>query len=116
MAWGSIDGFLGVPPLPSPTAFGAATSLPLPTSSAPLALAIGARARIVTTEGDMLNVRSGAGTGFALLFQFANDTRVTLLEGPIASSGFVWWRVRADDGREGWVVDFADGVATLVRE
>lgn len=109
---------LGEPPLPTATGSSLvpATSAPLPTSSAPLGIAVGVRARIVTTEGDMLNVRSGAGRGFALVYQFANDTRVTILEGPISADGFNWWRVRADDGREGWVVDFADGVATLVRE
>lgn len=106
-AWESIDTLLGIVP---------ATSIPIASLSAPLPLAVGATARIVTTEGDMLNVRSGAGTSFALLYQFANNTRVSVLEGPIAAGGFTWWRVRADDGREGWVVDFADGVATLVRE
>jgi hypothetical protein len=110
MPWEHFDSFLAEAPLPS------ATPLIAATSSVPLGITVGIRARIVTTEGDMLNVRSGSGTSFALLYQFANDTRVTLLEGPIASGGFNWWRVRADDGREGWVVDFADGVSTLVRE
>jgi hypothetical protein len=118
LPWGRISDFLIEPPLPTATSSSLVpvTSDPLPTSSAPIGLAVGLRVRVVTTEGDMLNVRSGAGRGFSLLYQFADGTMVTILEGPISADGFTWWRVRADDGREGWVVDYADGVATLVRE
>jgi hypothetical protein len=115
LPWAQFDDLIVGDP-PAPTALVPATSEAIPTSLAPLGITVGVRAIIVTTEGDMLNVRSGAGISFALLYQFANDTRVTILEGPISADGFTWWRVRADDGREGWVVDFADGVSTLIRE
>src|SRR5690606_30519373 len=98
-AWAAMPAppTLGEPPLPSPTV---SSPSPVIGTPIPLGLVIGARARIVTTEGDLLNGRSGAGTSFAVLYQFANNTGVTILEGPVSASGFQWWRVRADDGRE----------------
>jgi hypothetical protein len=99
---------------PVPTQLVPATSAPLPNPVQ--GIMVGVRARVITTEGDFLNVRSAAGTSFAVIYEFAFDTRVTILEGPLSADGYTWWRVRADDGREGWVVDFADGVSTLIRE
>jgi hypothetical protein len=111
--WNHYEDFLVEFP-PVPTELVPATSAPLPNPS--MGIMVGVRARVITTEGDFLNVRSGAGTSFAVIYEFAFDTRVTILEGPISAEAYTWWRVRADDGREGWVVDFADGVSTLIRE
>jgi hypothetical protein len=39
---------------------------------------------------------------------------VTLLEAARSADGFVWWRIRASNGVEGWVVQEADGIPTLI--
>jgi uncharacterized protein YgiM (DUF1202 family) len=82
--------------------------------AAPSGLAVGADAFINTTEGDRLRLRAGAGRTFAILRELENGTRVTLIEGPRAADGLVWWRVRLADGTSGWVVEAVDGVVTLV--
>lgn len=78
-----------------------------------LALIVGEEA-IITTGGDTLNMRNGAGTNFALITQLEENTRVTLLAPPIASGGYVWWNVRTADGTEGFVIDRFDGDRMLV--
>ncbi|MCC6894851.1 MAG: SH3 domain-containing protein [Anaerolineae bacterium] len=77
-------------------------------------LTVGGEATVQTTEGEVLNLRSGAGRDFGLLTTVRNGTVVTLLEGPTDAGGFLWWRVRLPDGTEGWVVESADGIETLV--
>lgn len=78
------------------------------------ALTVGIQAQVQTTANDVLNLRSGPGTSFQRLGTIGNGTVVTLLEGPINADGLNWWRVRLETGSEGWVVDSADGVNTLV--
>lgn len=69
---------------------------------------------INTTDGDRLNMRNQAGLASSVIARLDAGTRVTLLEGPVARDGFVWWRVRLATGIDGWVVESADGVATLI--
>jgi spore germination protein YaaH len=60
---------------------------------------------------DGLNVRSGAGTGYAVLDRLAAGDRVALLGGPVNADGYAWFRVQftftewpsADYPRYGWV-------------
>lgn len=75
-------------------------------------LQIGGQARVFTTAGDRANMRSGPGTNFSVVEQVANDTTVTVLEGPQNAGGFVWWRVETASN-SGWVVESADGVRVL---
>jgi WD40 repeat protein len=83
-------------------------------SSAPTDLVIGATATVHVTGNDVLNVRGGAGVNFAVLDELPDSTPVTILGGPVYADGFTWWRLRTPDGIEGWAVDYADGVQTLV--
>jgi hypothetical protein len=68
-------------------------------------LAVGKSAVVNTTEGDKLRVRSGPGTSFGVVGTLAKGTVVTLLEGPRSADGLTWWRVRAPDGTQGWVIE-----------
>jgi SH3-like domain-containing protein len=77
-------------------------------------LAVGGQATIRTTDGDSLNVRSGPGTGFAIVVKAAPGSVVTLLEGPQSGEGYQWWRIRLSNGQEGWAVDSAENEITLV--
>lgn len=77
-------------------------------------LQVGGQATIRTTDGDSLNVRGGAGTGFAVVAKAAPGSVVDLLDGPQAADGYVWWLVRLASGQEGWVVESAENEITLV--
>ncbi len=78
-----------------------------------MALLVGEDA-IVVTEDERLNVREAPTRSAARLFQLVDGDRVTLLEAPQFADGYRWWKVRTQDGREGWLVDQIDGVRTLV--
>ncbi len=75
----------------------------------------GQQATVYTTEGDRLMLRSGPGRGFAVLEQLPMDAVVTLLDGPQWTGAFTWWRVRAPDGQEGWVVESVYDRGMLIR-
>jgi uncharacterized protein YraI len=68
-------------------------------------LTVGKGAVVNTTEGDKLRVRSGPGTSFGVVGMLAKGVVVTLLEGPRSADSLTWWRVRAPDGTEGWVIE-----------
>jgi len=67
-----------------------------------------------TTEGDRLNLRREASLSSPVIARVERGTRVTLVEGPRAGDGFVWWRVRLPTALEGWVVESAEGIDTLI--
>jgi len=93
------------------------SSSPVVPTAAPVSggtLIASGQASVQTTDGDVLNVRSGPGRSYSRLGTVGNGTIVTLLEGPRSNEGLNWWRVRLPNGTEGWVVDFADGVQTLL--
>lgn len=71
---------------------------------------------------DGLNVRSGAGTGFASLAQLTLGERVAILSGPVSSGGYAWYQVQfdfsewpsADYPRTGWAAAGYGSTAYLV--
>ncbi len=73
----------------------------------------GAFAEVYTTEGDHLNLRSGPGLRFDVLNRLDSGTLVTLIEGPRKHDGLAWWRIRTQDGTEGWAVERVDTEQTL---
>ncbi len=76
-------------------------------------LQVGGQARVqVQDEG--LKLRAGPGTNFRIIENLPSGTTVTILDGPQAAAGYVWWKIRASDGNEGWSVEGADGITTLV--
>lgn len=77
-------------------------------------LTVNAVAFINTTEGDRLNMRNAPSLSAEIIARLEHGTRVTILQGPQSADGFIWWRVRIPGGLEGWVVERADGVQTLV--
>ncbi|MEL6310004.1 MAG: SH3 domain-containing protein [Chloroflexota bacterium] len=78
------------------------------------AITIDTVAVINTTGGDRLNMRDAAGLSGSIIARVENGTRVVVLDGPVAIDGFTWWEVRLPTGLEGWVVERADGVQTLL--
>jgi hypothetical protein len=71
-------------------------------------LTVGGFARVVPS---LMNVRSGAGTGFTVLDQLAAGARIRLMAGPFSGSGYTWYQAQfgfaqwpsADYPRTGWV-------------
>lgn len=104
-------GLLGEPPMMPITTLPVpldptVTPPSLPTGTATLlALSVGGRATVTTTEGDQLRVRSSAGVAYAVLFSLPAGSQVNVMEGPVSADGLSWWRIRADDGRMGWAVE-----------
>ena len=90
------------------------TSVGKPGNGSVATLTIGGTAMINTTEGDPLNVRSGPGIDFGIVAKVPSGTLVTILEGPRDANGYTWWRIRLPGSQEGWAVESADGVRTLL--
>lgn len=104
-------------PLPPPTA----TRTPLPTftprptvtltmTPTPTATATpepqvmpGVQVTVSGTVGQNLRLRAGPGLTQETLSILEEGTRLTVLEGSEAADGYEWWKVRTDDGQEGWV-------------
>jgi hypothetical protein len=78
-------------------------------------LAVGGQATVNTTGGDMLRMRSGPGTSFAVISLLSKGTLVTILEGPRSADGLMWWRVRTPDGKEGWVIESITDQGTVIQ-
>lgn len=76
-------------------------------------LRVNGKAIIQTVNGDTLNLRVDPSTEAAILQKLDSETSVDLIAGPQENAGYTWWQVRLEDGREGWVVESADGIQTL---
>lgn len=68
-----------------------------------------------------LNVRSGPGTGYPVIADEPQGSRVYVLEGPVTANGYRWFRVQyafdewpsSDYARIGWMAVGSDGEAYL---
>ncbi len=63
---------------------------------------------IVTNAGDRLRVYAGICTSASVLGELWAGQSVTVLDGPLASEGHAWWRVRRND-LTGWVMESNGG-------
>jgi len=77
-------------------------------------LQVGIEAEINTTEGDLLNLRSGPGTNYDVIDQLPNGEAVELREGPQQVNGLSWWRIETTAGQIGWVVERVNDVQVLL--
>jgi hypothetical protein len=94
------------PPLPTPGPSPTPTGLPTATLPPPPpgSLAIGDRVQVVNTGGVGLSLREGPGTEFPRVAIAIEGELLEVIDGPRAIAGFTWWRLRRDDGVEGWGV------------
>jgi len=103
---------------PRPTSRPTATRTSARATSAPrcttAVLRENCRALVFTTDRDGLRLRRSTSTGAEILESMQAGTVVTLLDGPIRSDGYTWWRVRSASGRTGYSVQYADGIETLL--
>ena len=87
------------PTAPSPTE--TAVPSPTPTIVVRNPLTIGEPARISVVGG--LNVREQPTVRSPAVTLLAQGKRVTVLEGPVSSDGYIWWKVDDNQGTAGWV-------------
>lgn len=85
-----------VPTRAAPTA--TFTPTPIPGTT----LVVGQPARVVAADG--LNVRRDAGVSGERIGRFAPSARVIVLEGPVDTDGYRWWRVGTNQ-LAGWVAE-----------
>ena len=91
---------------PVPTATATASPTPVPV------VMVGAQAVVSGTGTAQLRLRVRPGLKEGLLATLEDGTRLAVLDGPEAVDGYKWWKVRTDDGQEGWVaVDWLVPVA-----
>jgi len=98
-----------VPDQPLPTALPTTTPRPTetpvpshtPTIVVRNTLTIGEHARLTVVGG--LNVREQPTVTSPPIALLAQGKRITVLEGPVSSDGYIWWRVDDNQGTVGWV-------------
>jgi uncharacterized protein YgiM (DUF1202 family) len=69
---------------------------------------------VYVINNDTLNVRTEPAIETNILERLDIGAVVTLLDGPRDTNGYRWWRVRTAQGTEGWAVESADGIQTLI--
>jgi hypothetical protein len=99
-----------------------ATPYPLPTATrAPIdsSLSTVTQGDIVfvnTNDGDSLRVRANPGKNEDILANLQDGTYVTIIDGPIMADDLIWWKIRMEDGTEGWAAESLpdEGIQMLV--
>ena len=86
---------------------GLSTLVPIP------ALRVGSYAEVYV-EDEGLKLRSGPGTDYPIIENLPRRSIITLVGEPQVRGGYVWWQVRSASGNEGWAVEAADGLTTLI--
>lgn len=77
-------------------------------------LVIGGQAIVSVQDETGLRVRSEAGlSGEAVTSLFTGEL-VDMLDGSEDADGYTWWKIRTALGKEGWSVESADGIQTLI--
>lgn len=73
-------------------------------------------AYINTTRGERQFLRPAPGTNNTEIDRLEDGTRVAILDGPEAATGYWWWQVEVEDGTIGWVADYypPENLQTLV--
>src|SRR5690606_32864659 len=71
----------------------------------PTRLTLNMRGRVTEEDDRSLNIREGAGTSARIVSQLFPDETFAVLEGPLCADGYTWYRVRARDGRNGWIAE-----------
>lgn len=79
-------------------------------------LVIGGQATIRTTGNNALFLRANPDKNAIVLTRLSSGTRITIIGGPVVTTGETWWQIRTPSGLEGWAIGQADGIVTLVPE
>jgi Tol biopolymer transport system component len=69
---------------------------------------------LVITGGGFIDLHNMPSSASLVVGQLYEEEKFLVLEGPVDADGYYWWRVRAQDGVEGWLIEMA-GWYTLVK-
>lgn len=99
-----------------PTSADAPPTIPqaAPVTTSGLAIGTQAEVRSSNEAGRYLNIHTGIAQGDSVIQQVPTGTTVTIVDGPLASQGRIWWKVRTPDGVEGWAIEASATRQTLV--
>ena len=96
--------------------FGSSTSQPAnQTSCSGLSsrLAVGKSARVAYTDGNPMRIRANPGLSQSVITEVPEGARFTVVGGPQCVDNTSWWRVRTNDGSEGWMAEYSNGTYLL---
>ena len=68
----------------------------------------------ITAAGENLNLRNQPSMASKVQKILNPGETITILEGPSRTEGYIWWRMQAKDGIEGWAADIPDWYAPQV--
>lgn len=81
--------------------------------AAPLALAIGGRARVANLSGAPLRARVAPGLSQPIVARIPEGSEVDVLDGPVEADGYTWWQISGAAG-SGWSAERSpEGVVFL---
>ena len=58
----------------------------------------------ITERGVMLNLRESPSSSAQVITELFRGNIVMLLDGPVQADGHIWWKMRTEDGIEGWAI------------
>lgn len=91
------------PVVPTPTFMPTLTPAPTPDLAvAPEAITPGFYASVANTDGFGVTVRGGPSTSNVAITVADEGVLLFVLDGPTEGDGYLWWKVRLEDGTEGW--------------
>lgn len=88
-------------------------ALPTPLPTPPRLVQIGREMQIQVLEDGYINLRDEPSTDGEVQALLENGLYVDIIEGPVESGIYTWWKVRLS-GREGWLVEEVNGVQVLI--
>lgn len=94
-------------PIATPTEpVGVVTPQPSPTPTLPAAkIAIGQTVQVSGTGKEGIRLRAGPGLDTITFVIVDEGAKLKVLGGPEEKDGFVWWRLKAEDGTIGWAAE-----------
>lgn len=91
------------PVRPTPTTIPTLTPIPTPDVAVPPEeVKPGFYASVANTEGFGVTIRGGPSTNNVALTVAEEGTVLFVIDGPAEGNSFLWWKVRLEDGTEGW--------------
>lgn len=65
---------------------------------------------VVCTDYDRLIIRQGPGQSNSEITRIYPGTNLVILDGPVCSGVYSWWKIRTESGTTGWVAEGGDSI------